>query len=126
MVTIGFAMFVMIVIGWIKFRRIDQGRRYLKVLPWFIPLPYIACNCGWIMTEVGRQPWLVYKVMKTSDGLSEGLMTSQVAFSLITLTLLIVFLSILACNLMVRHARKVLGEIVFFSYPFVTLRCLKR
>ena len=106
MVAIGIAMVIVILTGWIRFGKLDQSPWYLKVLPWFIPLPYIACNTGWIMTEVGRQPWLVYKVMKTADGVSEGLATSQVAFSLIALTLLLVFLTIIAGYLIVTHIRK--------------------
>ena len=106
MVAIGMAMILLVLIGWIRFKKLDQSRPYLKILPWFIPLPYLACNCGWIMTEVGRQPWLVYKVMRTADGVSEGLETCQVAFSLILLTVLLVVLSIIAFNLLIRHARK--------------------
>jgi len=106
MVAIGIAMVLVIATGWIRFGKLDQSPWYLKVLPWFIPLPYIACNTGWIMTEVGRQPWLVYKVMKTADGVSQGLMTSQVAFSLIALTLLLVFLTTIAGYLIVTHIRK--------------------
>jgi cytochrome d ubiquinol oxidase subunit I len=37
---------------------------------WAIPLPYIAASLGWTVTEVGRQPWIVYGVMKTSDAVS--------------------------------------------------------
>lgn len=106
MVAIGMLMVLLILVGWIKLRKIEGARGYLKILPWFIPLPYIATNCGWIMTEVGRQPWLVYKVMKTADGVSKGLTTGQVAFSLILLTVLLVFLSIIAFALLIRHARK--------------------
>ena len=106
MVAIGMLMVLLILIGWIKLRKIEGARGYLKILPWFIPLPYIAAECGWIMTEVGRQPWLVYKVMKTADGVSKGLATGQVAFSLILLTVLLVFLTIIAFALLIRHARK--------------------
>jgi cytochrome bd ubiquinol oxidase subunit I len=106
MVAIGIAMVLVIITGWIRFGKLDQSRWYLRVLPWFIPLPYIACNAGWIMTEVGRQPWLVYKVMKTADGLSEGLTAAQVSFSLMALTLLLVALTFFAGYLIVTHIRK--------------------
>jgi cytochrome bd ubiquinol oxidase subunit I len=106
MVAIGIAMVLVIITGWIRFGKLDQSPWYLKVLPWFIPLPYIACNTGWIMTEVGRQPWLVYKVMKTADGLSEGVTAAQVTFSLTALTLLLVFLTIVAACLIITHIRK--------------------
>ena len=71
-----------------------------------MPLPYIACNSGWIMTEVGRQPWLVYNVMKTADGVTPGMQTSQVAFSLILLTVLLTLVTCIAVWLIVHHCRK--------------------
>jgi cytochrome d ubiquinol oxidase subunit I len=37
---------------------------------WSIPLPYIAITAGWIVAEVGRQPWLVYGLLKTANGIS--------------------------------------------------------
>ena len=78
----------------------------LKALIWFVPLPFIACNAGWIMTEVGRQPWLVYNLMKTSEGVTEGLRTSQVAFSLTMLTILLTLVTVIAVLLMINHCRK--------------------
>ena len=51
-----------------------------------IPLPYIAIELGWILAEVGRQPWIVYGLMKTSDAVSP-VATSQVAVSLIAFSL---------------------------------------
>jgi cytochrome d ubiquinol oxidase subunit I len=53
-----------------------------------IPLPYIAGQLGWIVAEVGRQPWIVYGVLKTTDAVSRSLSTSQVAASLAGFTLL--------------------------------------
>jgi cytochrome d ubiquinol oxidase subunit I len=106
MAAIGFAMALLIMWSWLRLKQLEQCRKLLKNLIWFIPLPYIACNCGWITTEVGRQPWLVYKLMRTADGVSAGLGSSQVAFSLILLTFLLVFLSVAAFSLMAVHARK--------------------
>ncbi|WP_028840715.1 cytochrome ubiquinol oxidase subunit I [Thermodesulfobacterium hveragerdense] len=52
----------------------------LRLLIINIPLPYIACQLGWIVAEVGRQPWIVYGLMKTKDAVSP-LSVSQVAIS---------------------------------------------
>lgn len=41
-------------------------------------LPHIAQQCGWICAEVGRQPWIVWKVLRTSDGVSTSIVSSQV------------------------------------------------
>ena len=46
--------------------------------------PQIANQVGWITAEVGRQPWIVYGILKTSEGLSKAVEAGQVWFSLIT------------------------------------------
>ena len=70
-----------------------------------IPLPYIAIEAGWVLAEVGRQPWIVYGLMKTSDAASP-IVTSQVAFSLVVLTLLYAFLGAVDIYLLAKFARK--------------------
>ena len=42
----------------------------LKALVWSIPLPYVAIMLGWAVAEIGRQPWIVYNLMRTSDAVS--------------------------------------------------------
>ncbi len=106
MVAIGFAMIALIAFGWLRWKNLSSPLWYLRLLVWFIPLPYIACNAGWIMTEVGRQPWLVYHVMKTADGVTEGLQTSQVVFSLAVLTLLLTVITGIVVWLIMNHCRK--------------------
>jgi cytochrome d ubiquinol oxidase subunit I len=106
MVVIGLAMIALIGFAWMRRKNLTGPRWYLRLLVWFIPLPYIACNAGWIMTEVGRQPWLVNNVMKTADGATQGLQTSQVAFSLSILTLLLVTITCIVVWLIVNHCRK--------------------
>ncbi|UCE61282.1 MAG: cytochrome ubiquinol oxidase subunit I [Phycisphaerales bacterium] len=56
---------------------------YLKLLPWVIPLPLLACEFGWIVAEVGRQPWVVYRVLKTADAYSTNVTGGEVLFSII-------------------------------------------
>ncbi len=106
MVAIGTAMIGLIGFAWLRWKKLSGPTWYLRLLVWFIPMPYIACNAGWIMTEVGRQPWLVYNVMLTKDGVTEGLQTSQVAFSLTVLTILLVLITALVIGLIVKHCRK--------------------
>ena len=55
----------------------------LKVLAWSIPLPLIACQLGWISAEVGRQPWIVYKLLKTRDAVSVTVGAGEILFSII-------------------------------------------
>ncbi len=106
MVAIGLAMLALLALTWLRIRKLRQTPMLLSALIWFIPLPFVACNAGWIMTEVGRQPWIVYNVMRTSDGLTEGLRTYQVGFSLISLTVVMTLVAVVTFYLVVRHARQ--------------------
>ena len=106
MVAIGTAMVALISFAWLRWRNLSGPKWYLWLLVLFIPMPYLACNAGWIMTEVGRQPWLVYGVMRTADGVTEGLQASQVAFSLTVLTALLVLITAIVIGLIVKHCRK--------------------
>ena len=72
---------------------------------WAIPLPFIALEMGWTVTEVGRQPWIVYKLMKTSDAVST-LATSQVATTLVGFILLYSILGMTNFFLLARLARR--------------------
>ena len=63
--------------------KLFEANKYLYVLPFLIPLPHIAHETGWIAAEVGRQPWIIYKLMKTADGASVVVSANQLVFSLI-------------------------------------------
>ena len=73
--------------GWFKRKRLLESPCYLKIMMYAIPLPYIAIEMGWVLAEVGRQPWIVYGLMKTSDAVSpvasSQVLTSLVAFILV-------------------------------------------
>jgi cytochrome d ubiquinol oxidase subunit I len=65
------------------------NQRWLMILFSFsVLLPQIANQVGWYSAEVGRQPWVVYGLLRTSDGLSENVRAGQVLFSLILFTLI--------------------------------------
>jgi len=64
-------------------KKLFDARWYLKLLPWAIPLPLVACEFGWIVAEVGRQPWVVYRVLKTQDAYSANVTGGEVLFSII-------------------------------------------
>ena len=67
MVGLGSLFVLLTVMGWFKRNRLVDSPWYLKIMLFAIPLPYIAIQAGWIVTEVGRQPWIVYGVMKTAQ-----------------------------------------------------------
>ena len=68
-----------------KKKKLYDSKSFLKVLIYFIPLPYIANELGWVAAEVGRQPWAVYKLLRTSDAVSP-LPVGDLWFSLIGFT----------------------------------------
>ena len=82
MVGLGGYFVLMTIIGWLRRNRLVDSPKFLKLMLLSIPLPYIACELGWVVAEVGRQPWIVYGLMKTSDAVSP-IATSQVLTSLI-------------------------------------------
>lgn len=57
-----------------------------------VVLPQIANQVGWYSAEVGRQPWVVYGLLRTSDALSENVKAEQVMFSLILFTIVYLIL----------------------------------
>ena len=82
--------------------RIDRSRWLLKVLLWSIPLPVIACQFGWVAAEVGRQPWIVYRVLRTADAASPVVSGAEVLFSIIVFCLVYLLLLVLYLFLMGR------------------------
>lgn len=86
-------------------KRLWDQRLYLKLLVFSIPLPIIACQLGWIATEVGRQPWVVYRVLKTADAASITVTAGEILFSLILFGLIYLFLGALYVFLFVREVK---------------------
>ena len=64
-------------------RRLRHARWMLWILMLLMPFPYIANEAGWIVTEVGRQPWIIYGVMRTAQGGSPTVETGETIFTLI-------------------------------------------
>jgi cytochrome d ubiquinol oxidase subunit I len=87
-------------------KNLEDYRFFLTLLVFTIPLPYIANQLGWIVAEVGRQPWIVYGVLKTADAVSKNVSTSQVAVSLAGFTLLYGALGVIDFYLLAKYAKK--------------------
>ena len=104
MVLLGIYFIVIMLLGFIQLRRkkLWESRKLLKFFVWSMPLPLAACLLGWITTEVGRQPWIVYHVMKTSHGLSRTVIGEEVLFSLILFGLIYLLLGSLYVYLFVK------------------------
>jgi cytochrome d ubiquinol oxidase subunit I len=87
-----FALLALTAIYLLARKRIFASRWYHYVLLFSIPLPYLANEFGWIGAEVGRQPWAVYHVLKTSDAVSKVVPAGQILFSLIMFALIYILL----------------------------------
>ena len=75
---------LMIVCAFLLWRdRLTQSRWALWALLLSFPLPYIANTAGWMTAELGRQPWLIYGLMRTSEGFSNTVSASNGLFTLI-------------------------------------------
>jgi cytochrome bd ubiquinol oxidase subunit I len=62
--------------------KLERTRWYLWAAVWAIPLPFLAALAGWVLTEVGRQPWIVYGLLRTADAASPSVTTAWLAVSL--------------------------------------------
>ena len=70
MVVLGTLFPLLTIVGWFLRDRLVEHRWYLTLMVAAIPLPYIAIQAGWVLAEVGRQPWIVYGLMRTADAAS--------------------------------------------------------
>ena len=61
------------------------SRRFLMLMICMVPLPLAACQFGWVTTEVGRQPWIVYRLLKTANAFSITVPAGQILLSMILL-----------------------------------------
>jgi cytochrome d ubiquinol oxidase subunit I len=77
----------------------------LKALVWAIPLPYVAIMLGWAVAEIGRQPWIVYNLMRTRDAVSP-VPESNVLISLVAFIVVYSALGALDIMLLCKYARK--------------------
>jgi len=78
---------------WLLWRKkLFQTRWMLWLFVFSVPLPFIANQTGWIAAEVGRQPWIVYNLLRTEEAVSQTLTTAQVGGSLAMFGLIYVLL----------------------------------
>jgi cytochrome d ubiquinol oxidase subunit I len=85
MVGIGVLMLVITIAGLVLWRRgrLAAARQFQRWCILAAPLGFVAVIAGWVTTEVGRQPWVVYGLLRTSDAVTPSLRTHDVALSLL-------------------------------------------
>lgn len=106
MVGCGFLMlFLFIAAVYICTKRQFQEKPwFLKLALWSIPLPWIAAECGWVVAEYGRQPWVIAEILPTFMGVS-SISTEKVIISLSALGILYTGLLVVEMYLMFKYAR---------------------
>ncbi len=109
MTGIGFLVAALTALGMLLLWRgtLETSRRYLRVLTYAIALPILANASGWIFTEMGRQPWVVQGLLKTSDAVSPSVSAWEVGLTLAGFTLLYGLLAAADGWLMFRYAKSV-------------------
>ncbi|WP_025209143.1 cytochrome ubiquinol oxidase subunit I [Hippea sp. KM1] len=108
MVALGslFVLLVLLAFYYAKKDLLLNKRWFLKLMILAIPLPYIAIELGWIVAEVGRQPWIVYGLMRTADATSTAVSVPQIIMSLVGFVLFYSILGIIDIYLLVKYARQ--------------------
>src|SRR6478609_9916687 len=108
MMGLGFlTMFLAAVTLWaIRKGRVPTSKWWLWVAVIAPLAPVFANSFGWIFTEVGRQPWIVYGLMTTSTGVSPSVSTGEVWFSMIAYTLVYAVLAVIEVKLFLTYVRR--------------------
>ncbi|WP_354637887.1 cytochrome ubiquinol oxidase subunit I [Kitasatospora camelliae] len=106
---------------WLLYRRrLSSARLFHRVAVWTAVLPPLINTAGWLLTESGRQPWIVQGIQLTRQGVSPSVTTATVATSLIVFFLLYAVLSVVEVVLMTRYARRELAPPTAESTPVPT------
>jgi cytochrome d ubiquinol oxidase subunit I len=92
-----------------------ESRWLLRAFIWAIPLPIAACELGWVAAEVGRQPWIVYRMLRTSDAASVTVSGGEIVFSMMMFGLIYLLLGAVYVFLLIRKVKHgpepVVGEV---------------
>ncbi|WP_250285854.1 MULTISPECIES: cytochrome ubiquinol oxidase subunit I [unclassified Frankia] len=113
MMALGGAYFALAAFGLWRMRRggLPGGRHVLLAFVGATVLPYAANTAGWIFTEMGRQPWAVFGLLRTSDAVSPNVSTTAVVLTLAGFTVLYGTLAAVALRLFLRHGTHEIPEL---------------
>ena len=103
MVACGLAMLVLA--GWVgmaawRRRALPDGKRLLQAFVAATPLGFIAIEAGWMVTELGRQPWIIYGIMRTKDAVTN---MPHLGIPFVTISAIYLMLSVVVIVLMKRQ-----------------------
>ena len=90
----------------IRRKTLERSRLFLFVAPWVVILPFLMNTAGWLLTESGRQPWIVQGLMTTAQAASPSVTSTDIWISLIVFVGLFAALGVADAYLMVHYGRK--------------------
>ncbi len=97
--------------AWLLYRRrLDSAKWFLRIAPWAVLLPFLINTAGWLLTENGRQPWIVQGLMKTANGVSPSVSATDIWISIVIFVLVFAVLGVADAWLMLRYGRRELGH----------------
>jgi len=109
MVVLGFLFVVLalvgVILGWRK--TVEKHRWFLWIMAVAIVLPYLASELGWFLAELGRQPWIVYGLLKTSAAVSTSISAGDVLGSLVAFIVIYGALVAVDVLLLAKYARRI-------------------
>jgi cytochrome bd ubiquinol oxidase subunit I len=106
MAYLGALMFLLAALGAWLYRRgkLESSRWFLRSAVVAIALPFVAATAGWVLTEVGRQPWIVQGLLKTAEANSPDVSSAMIVTTIVGFALLYVILGAVDFVLMRRYA----------------------
>jgi cytochrome bd ubiquinol oxidase subunit I len=109
----GYGLLVLLVLGGgylLWRRRLPDSPRYLRFAAWAWPLPFLINSAGWVMTEMGRQPWIVQGLLKTNGAQSPTVSTTEVWLTLLGYTAVYAVLGVIAFWIIRRETKEGLAH----------------
>jgi cytochrome d ubiquinol oxidase subunit I len=107
MIGLGLAHVAVAVAGlWVTRKGKSPQTWIWKIAIWSFPMSLLAMSVGWVFTEMGRQPWLVFGLLKTADGVSPNVSGLEILISLIAFTLLYGALAVVEFRLILKAVQK--------------------
>jgi cytochrome bd ubiquinol oxidase subunit I len=108
MAYIGGLVFLLALWGlWLLWRKkLEKSRLFLWLATWAVITPFLMNTAGWLLTESGRQPWIVQGIMLTKNGISPTVSFTNLVISLVVFILLYIGLAALDLVFMLRYSRR--------------------
>ncbi len=97
--------------AWLLYRhKLEGAKWFLRIAPWAVIVPFLMNTAGWMLTESGRQPWIVQGLMKTAQGVSPSVSATDIWISLVVFYLIFISIGVADVWLMIRYGRKPLDH----------------